>query len=222
MAADYLPKNAADFLAWCQNLLGTIGDSPTTWCLTSDQLTAINTAVSAVATAVGALPGLAAAYHAGVDTQNAAIAAATVLIRPAIVQVQACPSVTDAMRTTARLPIHDTGRSPIPPPATEPIIYLSNGGHTKILVVLHDSGSPDSHSHARPDGVAGIELWVQKNGTPPVDNSTMTSLGDFSKTRFTLTFDPTDVGKTFYFLGRWVNPTGEKGAWSTVVSMVLS
>ncbi|HLX68489.1 MAG TPA: hypothetical protein VKV04_02575, partial [Verrucomicrobiae bacterium] len=172
--------------------------------------------------AVDALPPLETAFHAGVNTKNVAIAAAVAMARLFNAIIQAFPGVTDAMLESAGLPVHDSTRTPNPPPATEPILNVSSPLHGTIRFVVHDSAAPDSHSHAKPAGYQGFELFEQIGGTPPVTSAGMTPLNIQTKTSFTFTEDPANAGKTFYYLARWVNTTGEPGPWSAVVSVVLS
>ena len=84
--------------------------------------------------------------------------------------------------------------------------------------------SEDAHSpgrKAKPQGVAFAEIRFQVGGTMPTDPNAMTPLAMEGRAPYRADFDTEDIGKTVYYVLRWVNSRGEAGPWSPFYSAVV-
>lgn len=67
----------------------------------------------------------------------------------------------------------------------------------------------------------GSEIWVKIGDPPPTDPQELTFVALDTATPYVMEFKGEDVGKTAYFMLRWVNRKGESGPWSQTVSMMI-
>ena len=73
-------------------------------------------------------------------------------------------------------------------------------------------------SKAKPEGVAGCEIWVKIGGNPPADPGELRYLATDTSTPYLAEYTGADAGKLAHYWLRWVNTRGEKGPWSDSVS----
>ena len=78
---------------------------------------------------------------------------------------------------------------------------------------------PDSR--AKPAGVQSCEIREQVGGTQPTDPDEMSLLAVETRMPYRADFEQTDIGKTAYFVMRWLNTRGQPGPWSQVYSAII-
>lgn len=223
----YLPAPDADLAAWAANFSTLITATPTAYGLVAGQATTFGTAKSDFVTKLATASNPPTRTKSTVAAKNTSRAALLVLIRSYMKIVQGFPTITPTQLSDLGLTVRKTTPTPIGPPATAPILSMlatSGGG---IDFRFSDEATPDSK--ARPFGTAGLELWCKIGPGAPIDISecafrglyTINTNGPGSRAA-RVDFSGGDVGKTAYFLGRWINIRGEPGPVSALSSMTIA
>ena len=215
---DYIPRKDGDFLAWAENLLTVSTAKKAAWEIPDAELAALETAR--------------AAYHAAyTDAKSPAHNAVQVQLKNSTrktleaalryfvnVRLRYSHAVTDEDRRALALPVRDTVRTPVPPPATHPDFDIDTSELRQLSVRFWDAGSMH---RGKPAGVHGAEIrWDYHEGHPA-------SVDELEKSEFetrsphTLRFDEGDRGKRVYICVRWENSKGEKGPWGEIVEAVI-
>ncbi|MFA6044540.1 MAG: hypothetical protein WC718_06115 [Phycisphaerales bacterium] len=181
-----------------------------------------------------------AAYPKHVAAQNAAEAARQTKdqakralegeIRPVTAFVQGFPKTTDADRATIGITIKDTGGTPVPRPASRPLLLIESGSRlTHRLRVLSENTTPGSESRAtrkaRPRGTLGAEVYialVAPREAPPTDISSYKFIRTVTRGSAEVTFPFEQGGQSAAYLVRWVSATGEPGPWSETVTATVA
>lgn len=215
---DFIQPPDSAFNTQQQAMVAAIVANPGNYSLTSAQVTNLQTK----STAFGA------AYADYIAKGNAA-AAATVTkvdarddleeaIREINTLIQADSTVTDAAKEAAGFPVHKEGRTPSPVPGTRPQLSIDNSQRCCQTVHFRDEGSTN---RAKPAGVKACELYVFVGTAPPASLSEFRFVTQDSRSPYLLTYDSADAGKNAYWIGRWINPTGEAGPWSETVMATI-
>ena len=137
-------------------------------------------------------------------------------LRLGIRSVNATPGITNADRVALKLPAHDLVATPVGAPTTFPIGHIKQVGALRQEIHWTDQTTP--HSRAKPAGVHHCELSLKTGDPAPVDETGCILAARDSATPYLYEFAPADVGKTAYWLLRWVNGKGEHGPWGALVS----
>ena len=157
------------------------------------------------------------AYNAGLATLGTATDELVDLVRGFVATIQANPTVTDAQRSAAGIPIHSTTRTPASVPTTRPTADVDTSQRLQHTLHFRDEGSAN---RAKPAGVRGAEIWCFI-GPGPATVTAAHYLGTDTKTPYVATFDPEDAGKTAHYFLRWVNTRNQHGPWSETVSATI-
>jgi hypothetical protein len=128
------------------------------------------------------------------------------------------PTVTDADKESMGLPLHDTTRTPVPPPSTIPEMELDSSIIRQIILHFKDNGS---EKRGKPHGVHGIELRWSLLETPPASVEDLKNSAFDTATPYVFSFDETDRGKTIYICPRWENNKGEKDPWGEIIKAIV-
>lgn len=174
-----------------------------------------------------------AAYPKHVAAQNAAEAARQSKdaakrelerqIRPISAFVQSYPKTTDADRATIGITVKDTGGTPVPPPASRPLLLIDSGNRLTHRLRLVDESTPTRA--ARPRGTLGAEVYlalVPPRETPPADPSVYKFVRTVTRGGAEVSFESDKGGQTAAYLVRWVSATGEPGPWSETVTATIA
>ena len=111
-----------------------------------------------------------------------------------------------------KIPVHATTRTRVGVPTTAPIATIDTSRRLSHILDFRDKDRP--RSKAKPDGVAGCEIWVKIGGNPPAAPSELHYLGSDTNTPYLNEYPGADAGKPAHYWLRWVNTRGEKGPWS--------
>jgi hypothetical protein len=141
------------------------------------------------------------------------------LIRKIAAVLQADPTMTDADRVDAGLPIRDTTRTAAPVPTTRPVAIADASQRLQHTLSWRDETTPTSK--AKPPGVLGAEIWFAVGATPPADPAQYRFGALDTATPYLLHHDPADGGKLAHYLFRWVNTRNQPGPWSETVSATI-
>jgi hypothetical protein len=218
--ADFLPSKDQDLDAWATNFSARITLAPTTYGLVAGDATALATLVtgfsSALATATNPVTRTAGTVAAK-DTARAVLVAD---IRSLARRIQAFPSVTAQQKADLGLPIHDAVPTPVPPPATKPIVTILEKDNKVHVIRLADETTPNKR--ARPVGTSGAEVYSFVGPNPPGDLEGWRFEGIASRSDFDVDFNSDDVGKVATIVARWFNRKGEVGPVSNPITGTIA
>jgi len=113
-----------------------------------------------------------------------------------------------------------SSRTPIPAPATAPVIDIVSAVGNTVRIRLHEAG--ESTKRGKPDGVDGAALYSFVGATPPDEESEWNFEGLTSKTVTSVTF-PAAVtpGSQVWFTAFWFNNRKQNGPAATKVTTNL-
>ncbi len=220
---DYIPSRDGDLVSWSNNFTTKVVLAPTDYGLTAAD----------VADLVQLTAGFSAAYNAAVDpatrtrvtvaAKDAARIALVTPLRSLAQRIQANLLVTDVQRTELGLPVRDHAPTPVPVPATKPVLELAGEDVCRHTVRLFDEATPTSR--AKPEGSAGAQVFtfIAANGeTPPIDLEQWTLYGMATRSEFEVVYPGADAGKKAYIAARWFNGKGEVGPRSDAVARLIA
>lgn len=209
MPTDYVPAKLADFAVWLANFATLIAADPTDYGLITGDATAIsaqNTAFQA-AYAISSTPTT--RTSATIATTNGARISALSIVRPYAMRINANQTVTDAQRVDLGLTVRTVTPTPVPPPATAPVLSLRSAIPGQYTVDYRDASNPAPRS--KPANVLGCEIVMAIGTAPAVDPDVLPTKVVSTKTPFQVQFAPGDTGKTVTFYARWRNRSGSSG-----------
>jgi hypothetical protein len=218
--SDYIPKGAPHFMTWLQQLLKAITPDPTHFGLVAAD----------VATLQAQYDTCIKSYNAHLDGQKHAVelteakdkdlGLAEAGSRSVVQKVNAHPHVDNAMRALLGVPAHAETRSSAGKPTTWPIAHIVDlHGHRQETRWV-DKDTPLSRK--RPEGVQACEIFLKIGGDPPIDETTCKRVARDTATPYVFEFETADIGKTAYWLLRWVNGKDEPGPFGPLVSATIT
>jgi hypothetical protein len=142
------------------------------------------------------------------------------LLRSSVRKVNALPNADNALRASLGLPSHAETRTKNGAPETRPVGRIVDEGSRRLSVHWVDEETP--HTRKKPQGVDACELWLKVGDAPPVDESGCELVARDTASPYLYEFEAADVGKTAYFLLRWVNRQNDRGPFGAVVSARVS
>ena len=213
MSHGYLPSTDAGLNSWAQNFLALVSPEPAVWGLSAAQVASLTTVINEYSTTLATATEPSTRTKVAVANKNTARAAMLLQIRAAVHLIQAQTTVTPGQKTALGITVADRVPSPVPPPATRPVINAGILKSRSLEVHLADELTPSRK--ARPAGAAGAEVysWVG-TGAPPMDLELWRYEGLATRWRFVLDFEDTDSGKSVTIAARWINAKGQTGPLS--------
>jgi hypothetical protein len=218
MAGDFIPHADGAFLEWAKTLVAYAEAHLTAFKVEQAALTPVQTLFTTYQTAYTAAED---PNRGKVDVlaKNEARDALKSAIRTFVkAYLTYNPAVSDTDKESMGLPLHDTTRTPVPPPSTIPEVELDSSIIRQITVHFKDNGSD---KHGKPQGVHGIELRWSFLETAPNSVGDLKNSAFDTATSYTFAFDETDRGKALYICPRWENNKGEKGPWGEIVKAII-
>lgn len=220
MATDYIPSRDSDLDAWLNNFKTLIAANPTTYGLVAADGTAITNAFNAWHTAFLAATNPTTRTKGTVSTKNTQRGIVLGVVRGYAATIRVNKAVSNELKLGLGLHVADTQPTPVPPPATYPILSISKIGQGMQDLRAADQETPNKR--AKPAGAAGLLLF-RTVGEAPVSEPTGAQFLSFvSQGKFTSNFTPADNGKTATYFARWTNSKGEMGPWSPPASMPIA
>jgi hypothetical protein len=215
------PTSDQDLEDWAGNWSTRIGATPTVFDLTAAQATAYAALLAAYVAARAVIVDPGTRTKAATATKNSAKKNLLVSSRQLVAQVNACPTLTEAQRALLGMnPARPAHPTPIPTPATKPIVTLSNTG----IVLTTDELTPTLKR--RPAGVQGAYLYtaITDAGDPapagPNDGTLFATLATAHK--HALEIPPGSAGKILWVFAQWANPRGAAGPVSAPASVMIA
>jgi hypothetical protein len=219
MAHDYISKNDAEFLSWAKNLYNVAITNYTKWAIPSPQLSLKQPLDNFEA----AFEKIQEPNSGKVDmerkkeTRKICEKAFRVYVSA---YLQPNPTVTDDERVALGIPIHKTGKSPIPPTDSVPELEVDTGIPRTHRVYYREKGSK---RRGKPEHVKGIEIrWAMLDHYPQSIEELIHSDFD-TASPWEKTFDESDRGKRVYYCGRWEMPSeGIKCPFGEIVEAIIA
>jgi hypothetical protein len=212
----YLPQRDADLDTWALNFSSLITAAPATYGLAPPDAVAIATAYNTWHNAYLAASNPSTRTQATVATKNLQKANLLSVVRGYAATIRANRAVSDASKINLGLNVRDTTPTPVPPPATRPVLAIARMTQGAMEVRATDEATPNRR--ARPNGAAGLLLFRAIGPSPVNDPEQATFLTFVGKPEVQSTFSPADNGKIATYFARWTNSKGEVGPWSQGVS----
>jgi hypothetical protein len=208
--ADYIPAPDAQFDSWQVNWVTYAAANAVA--LGLDPLVDIP-AIQAAQTAWdtdydGHLTAQAAAQAAR-QAKDAERGTYVALLRSYSQQIQKRTGTTDEQRGGLGITIPDTEPTPVPAPTTAPSLNIVTAER------LRGAGL------GKPPAVRGVQLWRKIGDPPPVDESELEFVSEFTRSRMTLDYQMAQGGQTVYYQARWVSTRGDTGPWGELVSATV-
>ena len=141
--------------------------------------------------------------------------------RPLYKTIQANTAVTDAAKIELGIALPDVLPTPIPPPATAPIVRVASVDGRLVTVSLRDADDPESK--ALPDGVDGAIVMSYVGATAPTDPNAFKMEGPTSRTTVEILFPQTVMpGTQVWLTAVWFNDRKQMGPASTPVATQIN
>lgn len=115
-------------------------------------------------------------------------------------------------RNTLHLPERDTEPTRVPVPGHAPDVEIEKVEHLKVTLRLTNPEDPDTK--AKPHGVKATQVFIFIGTEEPASNADYSYYGETGKFLFEVIHPDTDVNKTMWIIGRYVNTRGEVGPFS--------
>jgi hypothetical protein len=220
MANSYIPPRESEMDNWLNNFKTLIAASPTSYSLVASDATAITNAYNAWHSAYLLAINPTTRTKATVATKNTQKGIVLGVVRGYADTIRVNVAVSDALKIGLGLRVRDTVPTPVPPPATFPLLTITEPMRGMQDVRAADELTPNKR--ARPTGSAGLLLFraVATEAVPSPDDARFLSF--VTRSEFQSNFDPADNGKTATYFARWTNAKGEVGPWSAPVSMPIA
>ena len=219
----YLPSRDEELSTWAGNYSSKITATPVAYGLLAADATALAALVASFNTALGAATNPATRTAVTVASKDTAKVALVADIRSLARRIQATPSVTAAQKTELGLTVHDEVPSPVPPPATRPLVAVMSTAARMINIRLSDETTPTRR--ARPTGTSGAEVYSfvpTASEAPPADLENWRFEGMATRSDFAVDFNAADIGKSATIVARWFNRKGETGPVSNPITGTIA
>jgi hypothetical protein len=214
--SNYLPSRDADLDIWALNFSTLIAAAPITYGLVAADATAITNAFNSWHTAFLAATNPATRTVATVATKNIQKRNLLGVVRGYAATIRVNRAVTDANKLALGLHVRDTGPTPVPAPATKPVLSIARMTQGAQEIRATDEATPNKR--AKPAGSAGLLIY-RAIGTAPInDPEAATFMAFVGKPGIESSFTHADNGKVATYFARWTNSKGEVGPWSQGVS----
>jgi len=213
---DYVPKADGDLLVFAQNYQTVFSSSAATACgFTADEVTALETAVTAYKTALDASVDRA---HSAVVAKNNARKTLISIIRDYTSRIQAHPSTTDVQRAELRITIRAKTRSKIETPTTYPHIKIEILGYLKVRITFYFD-SPESLSV--PYGYHGAVLYFHIGDAPVTEFSMLNESCMMSASPYTMLLPQDADLKVISYTAAWEVSGGRQGPRAPIQSLQI-
>jgi hypothetical protein len=130
------------------------------------------------------------------------------------------PTIPDALKEGFGLRPHDTTRTPVPAPTTEPALLITPKGNRRHTVRAFDPADP--HRRAKPAPVSQWQIFSHIGATAPAGIADCTLVATMSRSSADVAYGAEDVGKIAWYIGRGVNSKGEPGPASAAVPATIA
>jgi hypothetical protein len=218
--SNYLPSKESELKVFAANFAALVTATPVTYGLVAGDATQISAAATDFATKYDLAFNPATRTAATIDAKNTAKNTLTAILRGYAMQIKSNRAVTDAAKINLGIGVYDFSPTPVPAPATFPLINIVAATPRQHEIRFADSATPDKKS--KPTGALGLQFFCSVGEVPPADPLTSRFQAFVTKQPYMMDFEAADVGKTAFYYARWQTRTGQVGPWSQVASMTVA
>lgn len=216
------PRNDAEFKLAAEKYIAYLAGSPAGLAsLNAARVSAMQAALTVFSTNLTGQKNAQATAKAATINKNNARNTLEDLMEADAEFHKANPDITPENLAGMGLEMGDTEPTPVPPPATRPVLEVDTSERFVHEVEFYDETAAGG-SKAKPAGVQTCEIRFAVGANPPADPSGFTYHSDDSRTPCEVSFTAADVGKTAHYISRWKTRTGETGPWSQTVSATIT
>ena len=218
---DFVPRSDAEFNLWQIALITQVQANLTAWGITAADVTALVLIQTAWNIAFAKASNKQNRTPADVQGKDDARTAYETALRKFVAQWLANNAkVPNSERQRMGLTVKTNIRTANPAPETCPMAVIDFSSRLRHTIAFADETTPNTR--AKPDGVHGCEVWMKLGGEAPQAPAECTYLATDTASPYVATFDGADVGKTVWYMLRWVNTRGEQGPWSPTFSALVN
>jgi len=218
---NFIPRSDAEFNLWQLALITQTQASVAAWGILPADVTALVALQLLWNNAFAKASNKQNRSAADVQAKDDARALYEAALRKFIAQWLANnPKVPNSERQRMGLTVKTGTRTAKPVPETYPVAVIDFSTRMQHAIAFADVTMPNTK--AKPDGVHGCEVWVKLGGEAPKSAAECTYLATDTATPYVATFSGDDVGKTAWYMLRWVNTRGERGSWSPTFSALVN
>jgi hypothetical protein len=220
MANPYIPNRDPDFDDWLLNFSTLLTASPATYGLIAAD--AVNVAAAYTSWHTAFLAAIAGPTRGpmSIAAKDTARVATLGVVRPyaQLISLNAGVMVEDkiAIGVNART----NTPTPIPAPTTYPVLSVIGITYLQTTLRYRNDGAPET-SRAKPANVMQIQIFGATSTTVISDPSALPLKSTGTKVPLVLGWDSSEVGKTAYLSGRWINRNGLVGPFSPIMPVVV-
>lgn len=217
----YIPAKDAALNNWAQNFSSLITASPGTYGLTSGDATAIASVYSAWAAAYALVTSPSTKTPTAVQNKNADKVTLLATVRPYAQTISLNAGVSTGNKIALGVNPRTSTPTPITAPTTAPALTIVSTSTAGTILRFRDATASPSVK-AKPYGVVALQLYGNTSATAVTDPTTLTYIGQITKSPLTVALGSAAAGKTAYFAARWSTKKGLVGPWSTIVNGIVA
>jgi hypothetical protein len=216
MSSRYLPRRDHDLASWADNFSGRVAASPTDYGLTAAEVADLAARVSAYNARLATASEPATRTVVTVADKNAARERLVADIRLLARKIQATPTITPERKIALGLNVPGHCPSPVPPPATRPVLMLAGIVGNRHLIRISDAATPTRRS--KPADTAGAEVFVYVGENPPADLKQWQYRGLATSAFYQIEYSADEPDGPATLVARWINRKGQPGPISDPIT----
>lgn len=219
-SSSYIPSTDAGFRDWLDNFSTLITADPGKYGLDSSDAIVIADHYTNYDVAYQVVQAPSTRTSSAVALKDAQKASAVASVRVYAQMIKNNAGVTNEDKITLGLHVNDSTPTPIPQPASAPLLMIQAAFSGEHEIRYADENTPASRR--KPPGAMQIQInrTVDTGANPDPTASAMVGL--YTKQPIFISQNPMDVGKTATYFGRWVTRTGLFGPWSLPIAMTVA
>ena len=199
MSVPYIPSRDADLSLFLVNFAALLTAAPGTYGVSAPNALTNQTNVDNFVDALALATDPSTRTTPTIAAKDLAKANAVAFARTLAMQVQAYPAITPELLADLGLTVRDTGRTPVPPPATYPILGVVSTAMHSAVVSVADQSTPNARR--RPTGLAGCEMYVSFGAAAPSTIAGMSYVGLQTKSAVNWDLGSQNVGQRAWIIG---------------------
>lgn len=219
-AGPYMPPGDAAFRSWLLNFSSLISADPQRYGLLPSDAAVIQGHFDAYDPLWAQCQQPSVRTTSLIQQKDAVKASAMASCRVYAMLIKVNQGVDELDKSALGLHLNDSTPSPIPVPATAPLLMIQAAFSGEHVIRYADESSPASRK--KPFGAIQIQINrnVAPGANPDVNQSTMVGL--YTKQPIHVAQDQANTGLTATYMARWVTRKGEFGPWGLPVAMTIA
>lgn len=209
---DYIPRQDAHFLDWCNNFAQQTAIKGAQIGLSADEVHRIELWAQRFADAYQPAQSPEDRTIGTVRKKKDLRKEVETILREYAQRIKHTTGVTYADLIELGVHVDDSTKTRIGPPINAPRLqgkFAPSGGH---ILRYHDESTPNALR--KPYGVVLIQVYAHIGDTMCWDVSKASELGRWGRQPIRIQWTPSEFGKTVSYFGRWMTKNGLVGPWS--------